>query len=192
MGRLRLYGLVVSLIFTLAILALAVRSIGWADVLTCRIGHRILSAKSVAGSISFECLYFSGPAIEEFAQPHHPGGSRKLSYDPYVRVEVDDGWWRREWFTGYYSRRTPLNEFNPPEEMRSTHFTIPHWLLMIPFIAWSVWIAAKWPQETRRRIRGQCPRCGYDIRATLDRCPECGNVMSASAADEVPATGAKK
>ncbi len=45
------------------------------------------------------------------------------------------------------------------------------------FAWWFVLIGAKKSKRWRRRAKGQCEDCAYDLRgASSDRCPECGNV----------------
>jgi len=43
-------------------------------------------------------------------------------------------------------------------------------LLTVPYLFFDLQDA----RSRRLRARGLCPRCGYDLRATPDRCPECG------------------
>ena len=59
--------------------------------------------------------------------------------------------------------------------------------LRLPFWFLTMVLGAMPAQRLRRYFRqakfphGRCPGCGYDLRATPDRCPECGNVPKKSA-----------
>ena len=62
-----------------------------------------------------------------------------------------------------------------PRTTSSWHVAVPFWLIAGAF---AVLPAARAVARLRRRRHrvGLCPRCGYDLRATPGRCPECGAV----------------
>ena len=63
-------------------------------------------------------------------------------------------------------------------EFRAGAFA-PTWFL---FLATAVfpctWVALRVRSRRRRNASHLCVRCGYDLRATPDRCPECGTIRS--------------
>jgi hypothetical protein len=67
----------------------------------------------------------------------------------------------------------------------------PAWLV-IAFLAVTplVWLLARDRRSARAQHRtdaGRCPACGYDLRATPDRCPECGTAAGGAGAAAEPA-----
>jgi hypothetical protein len=63
--------------------------------------------------------------------------------------------------------------------------TVPYWFLILLTLVtptlWA-WAAVRRFRRNRRATVGLCPLCDYDLRATPDRCPECGMQVEASAA----------
>jgi hypothetical protein len=57
-------------------------------------------------------------------------------------------------------------------------FTVPHWFpALLGAVAPLVWLR-RFRRTRRRKARGLCARCGYDLRATPGRCPECGTLRA--------------
>jgi hypothetical protein len=59
--------------------------------------------------------------------------------------------------------------------------SVPLWVFTLPFpiLLWG-WLRVE--RAMTRPVAGRCARCGYDLRATPDRCPECGKVPTAQPA----------
>jgi hypothetical protein len=54
-------------------------------------------------------------------------------------------------------------------------FVVPIWILMLATGFAAAHRLCRWRKFcTDRRKLGLCPHCGYDVRATPDRCSECG------------------
>jgi predicted RNA-binding Zn-ribbon protein involved in translation (DUF1610 family) len=53
---------------------------------------------------------------------------------------------------------------------------IPHWMMLLLMLIPIGAVIRRKHQRRRLENEGRCLACGYDLRATPDRCPECGTV----------------
>jgi hypothetical protein len=60
--------------------------------------------------------------------------------------------------------------------------SVPYWVLLLASILVPGWQLKCRLFHRRQTPERRCKTCGYDLRATPDRCPECGAVPAAAAA----------
>ncbi|MDP9173582.1 MAG: hypothetical protein M3O30_06920 [Planctomycetota bacterium] len=77
--------------------------------------------------------------------------------------------------------RSSRFSYNVTENRRRyfAYTAAPMWSIMLPETALLLWWIRKWrllSVKDGRRRANQCTACGYDLRATPERCPECGEV----------------
>jgi hypothetical protein len=76
----------------------------------------------------------------------------------------------------------------PPEVRTKTWIIVfPPWLLLLPLATYGATRGVLFLRRARRHAAGHCPACGYDLRATPDRCPECGTPVPAPSAPSASA-----
>jgi hypothetical protein len=69
------------------------------------------------------------------------------------------------------SHSSGRRDYGGPQRM-----AIPHAAMLLPPAVLPLLWAWHRRAERRRTSAGRCPSCGYDLRATPERCPECGAV----------------
>ncbi len=119
----------------------------WAD-LRFSFGYGAINVWN--GSLAIDCIT-SGPGA--------------LSWGP-GSMPVSSG--RRYWHSRPWTTRFEVG-FDTVSS--GIEVVIPLWLVFVPCSAGGVVL---W--RVRRYSSGRCRTCGYDLRATPDRCPECGKL----------------
>jgi hypothetical protein len=65
---------------------------------------------------------------------------------------------------------------------------VPHWLPAL-LAAIACWLSLRrWRRQQMRLRENCCAKCGYDLRATPERCPECGTAVASSRVVSAPIT----
>lgn len=101
-------------------------------------------------------------------------------------VKSPEGWLQRIGFTARSVGPSPARgvllrpgEANPT--LTFTELMVPYWFLVLVFGFPAAWLIMPEKRSRRWARQGRCTRCGYDLRHSPDRCPECGNQRARSA-----------
>jgi hypothetical protein len=163
---------ILSLVFCLAMAALWARSFWYSDLT----GHANSAGSWYVASWTGTLLLHTDNNPE--------GGSGLLYSQKLTGVESDS--FRNisrlgfvDYKEAYGSHRLdvwPPPGPNVPAIIHSRYIRIPDWFLVAVFAVAPIIYFILIILLRRRITTGCCLRCGYDLRATPDRCPECGAV----------------
>jgi hypothetical protein len=163
-----------SLLLCLATLALWIRSYWRHDVRLTKFGPTQRSVELVRGALHVYRIdtAYAYPAADQgvhwYSAPVFPTDTIDGRYQARARA------WQLAGFAVIEgdAREGMIYAGEPPIPYRAV--VIPLWAIATPFAALAGFGAMRLRARRSRARQGLCPTCGYDCRATPDRCPECG------------------
>jgi hypothetical protein len=177
----------VSLLVGLGTLVLVVRSFFVFDAVSPNL-HKLYSISTPTASINVELAEVvvrrlarsrtGAITYSEVEQNPLRNSGRIFSYHRHT-VERR-GFWFHFIHIDDAMKFVPLPPWKPGTSSTSENLTHRIWVLLIPDWVILICAAALYWYSARRykneRHPGYCDVCGYDLRATPNRCPECGTV----------------
>lgn len=112
----------------------------------------------------------------------HAGLSKKVSWssDPTKGYPFNPPWWSHQfpkrWGFTYEPIAHTANWDGQIVRDDFQQFGLPHWSVLVVFLFLPICWLGRRIRKYRRAAANLCRNCGYDLRATPERCPECGTV----------------
>ena len=173
-----------SLILFTTTVVLWVRGYFVADAVGCEEASSVWSLWSCRGE--FFCWSYYPPAGPSQPKTRFAHGQVKLDEGLYIRSMIhDEGQWSTDWnclglhlWIGKTIASTGRGGLLGLTMAPSRVVVVSDgWVVGLSMVIPLAWIR-KHIQRRVRRHRRRCVRCGYDLRATPDRCPECGHIAA--------------
>lgn len=125
----------------------------------------------LAGSAHYTEILSASGAVIFYSEPQDP------NYPAHSFARIDrmpPNLWsgQFQWRTLGFDRSFGWNKDNT---IFAT-YTVPYWPVALIGIGWPAWRMIARSRTRHRSVAGHCTICGYDLRATPDRCPECGAI----------------
>jgi hypothetical protein len=164
-----------ALLLSLATAVLWVRSYLWTDRIFWQTAQSLRWAQSRRGDVltQFEPASTDDPRTFGFeSQRYGVPGTPRRGYDlrgvsfpsPPNVIELHQ-------FAGFW-----YCTLGGPSGVWVTAIAIPYWSLLTLCLLLPALRGWQMLRTRKRRNKKLCPTCGYDLRATPDRCPECGTL----------------